>query len=238
MVLTILIALGGIVVATLPQLLNRTNVATAAANVPAIDSVIKQNLLLRHGQVGNRFDSLISGTAGLDGEVVSYVGNSALLEAISLTEEDVIALGKIGIVELIPAQSNTENATFDSHDALPVLLASGSRVCSLTESASVEVLKRVWNYEPAEGARYLVLGIGEQCSLVGADPNAAFAEAPVHFGDGESAMADTFYSRYLIVIELQNVGRPDAKARFVGTGIPSPDGIRGVSEHLEKFYSQ
>ena len=51
-VLTILIALGGIVVASLPGLLERTQAATAAANVPEIDAAIKRNLLLRQGQIG------------------------------------------------------------------------------------------------------------------------------------------------------------------------------------------
>ncbi|MEZ6094004.1 MAG: hypothetical protein R3C03_07160 [Pirellulaceae bacterium] len=92
-VLTILIALGGIVVSTLPGLLERTQVATAAANVPQIDSSIRQSSILKQGRIGNRFDSLIVGSSGLDGGVADFVGGKEYFEAVSLSQPEVFALG-------------------------------------------------------------------------------------------------------------------------------------------------
>ncbi|MDB4380240.1 hypothetical protein N9Z70_02510, partial [Mariniblastus sp.] len=79
-VLTILIALGGIVVSTLPGMLKRTQVATAASNIPEIDATIRRTSMLSQGKIGNRFDALVAGSDSLDGNIPSYIGGAEIFE--------------------------------------------------------------------------------------------------------------------------------------------------------------
>lgn len=236
-VLTILIALGGIVVSTLPGMLQRTQVATAAANVPEIDAAIRRNAMLSQGQIGDRFDSLIAGQGSLDGEVVAYLGGVESLQPSSLSGLEVAALAEIGITELVPAATEPLNATFDSHDQLPVPLADDAKVCAVSADVAVELLRTNWNFEPADQAKYIAVGLGEQCSLVGAGERAAFSESPVHFSDDRNHSPESMYSRYMLLLELKPVNETRFVARYVGAAIPGVDGIHSLSKELESYYS-
>lgn len=236
-VLTILIALGGIVVSTLPGMLRRTQVATAAANVPEINSTIRRHAMLRQGQIGNRFDSLVSGTASLDGSVPTYIGGASSLETVAVTAAEIRALANIGITELVPALTTTENATYGSHDQLPLPLSDGSRICVVKSDQAAPLLRTDWNFDALPTAKYMVVGLGEQCTLVGAGPNAAFPESPIHFSDARDENPKSMYSRYLLLIEINTRSENSAVARFVGAAIPGRQGIHNVSRELENFYS-
>ncbi len=236
-VLTILIALGGIVVSTLPGMLRRTQVATAAANVPEIDATIRRTAMLNQGQIGNRFDALITGSTGLDGELPSYVGGGDTFETSSLSASELVALREIGITELVPATSETENATFGSHDQLPVALTNDSKVCVINPAIAQQLLQSDWNLEPAAGASFVVVGLGEQCTLVGAGAKAAFTDPPVHFSDDRLQSPENMYSRYLLIVELLPKSESQTVARFIGSAIPGKNGIHSVSRELEEYYS-
>jgi type II secretory pathway pseudopilin PulG len=236
-VLTILIALGGIVVATLPGVLRRTEVATAAANLPQIDSSIRQNLILNQGQIGNRFDALVVGTSSLDGEIPTFLGGREQFQTVGLTAADVAALKRVGIVELVPAVPTPDNATFSSHDQAPVKLAADSKVCSLGGPDLELTLRRNWNIALDPGSKFLVFGIGGQSTLVGAGSGALFPEAPVHFSGNQSAGPQAMYSRYLIVVQLRTLSERTVEAQYVGTCFPASDGIRTMARELESHYS-
>lgn len=232
-VLTILIALGGIVVSSLPGLLGRTQSATAAANVPEIDSAIRRKLLVTNGTIGDRFDSLITGATG---EVASYVGGASYFQATTMNEADVNALSRIGITELIPADPGPADATFESHRQPPIPITNDSRVCSVSDAFSADMMQRLWNIDPIENARYLVFGLGSRSSLVGGSEDALFSESPVHFSDEASTGPKKMYSRYLIVVELKPDIENQSRARYVGIAIPSKSGLRGISEELKDVY--
>jgi hypothetical protein len=236
-VLTILIALGGIVVSTLPGMLRRTQVATAAANIPEIDATIRRAAVLSQGRIGNRFDSLISGEASLDGSIPAYVGGAEFFESVGLSDAEINALREVGITELVPAIVETNNATFSSHDQYPVEIGAGTRVCTLSADVAATILRQDWNLEPVEGAKYIVFGLGEQCSMVGAGVNAAFSDTPVHFSDDRDQSPDEMYSRYLLLIELKFIDESESVARYVGAAIPGRDGIHSVSRELENYYT-
>ncbi len=236
-VLTILIALGGIVVSTLPGMLKRTQVATAASNIPEIDATIRRNGMLSQGEIGNRFDSLISGAASLDGSIPGFVGGSEFFEATNLSPAEVEALRDVGVTELVPANSDSENATFSSHEQLPIEIGTDSRVCMLSPDVALTTLREGWNFEPAEGAKYLVFGLGQQCSLVGAGEKAAFSEAPMHYSDDRAQTPKEMYSRYLILVELKSRSESESVARYIGAAIPGQNGIHSVSKELKNYYT-
>ena len=115
-VLTILVALGGIAAATLPNMLNRTHVATVATSLPTIDASIRQNILINSGQMGDRFDGLV--TTGLSGAPAAFVNGSGAYSTHSLAGNDVAALNGLGLTQLVPADDTVANATFEgSHSA-------------------------------------------------------------------------------------------------------------------------
>ncbi len=236
-VLTILIALGGIVVSTLPGMLKRTQVATAASNIPEIDATIRRTSMLSQGKIGNRFDALVAGSDSLDGNIPSYIGGAEAFETTNLSVADVGALREIGITELVPAAAATVNATYNSHDQTPVEIGSDSNVCSLSDDFAMTILPQDWNLEPAENAKYIVVGLGEQCSMVGAGQQAAFSESPVHFSDSREQSPDEMYSRYLLLVEIRSVDELKSVARYVGAAIPGQNGIHSVSRELEDYYT-
>lgn len=164
-VLTILIALGGIVVSSLPGLLERTQAATGSANVSEIDSAIRRGLLSNQG-IGNRFDSLIVGTSG--GQVAAYLGGVENFESTTLTAKDITALSEIGITELVPASEVLDNVTFTSHVEGAQPLGPESRICMLSPEYAGITVFRLWNLEPTSDLRYLVFGLGQRSTLVGA----------------------------------------------------------------------
>ncbi len=233
-VLTILIAIGGIVVSSFPGLLSRTQTATAAANVPEIDSAIRRGMIAHQGQVGNRFDSLIAGGSS----VADFVGGNESFIAGSLSDSDVAALGRLGIFDLTPALESTENATFDGHGQLPQPIGSDTKVCQLSAEYAAIALERMWNLIPRDNVRYILFGIGPKCSLVGGGQQAVFKEAPVHFSDDSLSNPKNMYARYLVVIELDNtIEQSRTKARYVGVAIPHRTGIMGINDQLADFYS-
>lgn len=237
-VLTILIALGGIVVSTLPGVLDRTQAATASANVPEIDATIRRTAMLNQGQIGDRFDSLVTGSASIDGGMPSYIFGSESFETTTLSPEEVLAMSRIGVTELVPASSDVVNATFDSHAQLPVPLSDNIRVCILNPDLAITLLRADWNFEAESDAKYVIVGLGEQSTLVGGGRSAAFLEAPVHFSDARDENPKAMYSRYLLVIELKTSESGTATARYVATAIPGAEGIRRVSKELKDYYSE
>ena len=236
-VLTILIALGGIVVSTLPGVLHQTQVATAAASIPEINKSIRRHAMLSQGEIGNRFDALVVGSAALDGDIAPYVGGRENFQAIALSDGQVQALRQIGVTELIPAIGETSSATYGSHDQSPVPIGSDSKVCQLSPSFVTNVLQVDWNIEPNEGASYLVFGLGEQCTLVGGGADATFPESFVHFSDDRLESPAKMYGRYLLIIELRPTSETQFVARFVSAAIPGIKGAQNVSKVLEGYYS-
>ena len=229
-VLTILVALGGIAAATLPNMLNRTHVATVSASLPTIDAAVRQNILLNSGQMGDRFDSLV--TSG--GQPASFVNASGAYTTHSLSAQDAAALNGLGISQLIQAEDPVENATFQGHVGTLVDVTDGADVCTLTAAKATEILASVWNYEADNAnAQYIVFGLGERCSLVGAGDGAFFSEAPLHAVDAHSERADNSYARIMLVVELNTT---EGEARYIGAGAPHPDGIQGVATHQREWY--
>ncbi len=236
-VLTILIALGGIVIASLPGLLERTQSATAAANVPEIDAALKRNLLIRNGLLGNRFDALVTGSISINGDVASYIGGSETFESVPLNDADVNALAELGITELVPAAEDASDATFQSHAGAAIPISAQTKVCAISSAFSGQLIHDLWNIQSTEGSRFVVFGLGQRCSLVGAGPDALFSDAPIHFSDNSLSSPKNMYSRYLIVVELKS-SEQTVKARYIGTAIPHQTGLQGVQDELKEFYSR
>lgn len=238
-VLLILVALAGVLVPRFSGVLTQAHVAATTTNLPIIESTIQSRSLLKSGDIGNRFDSLIVDPSGAP-TVASYLPGNTFWEAVAMTPEDQAALGRIGLTEVIPARSQStltdSDATSGSHDGPsgPLLALCAMRT---TGGADASMLQS-FNMTPKTGARYLALGIGQQCTLVGGEEDAAFSEAPVHFGDTAQTRSNVAYTRYFLIVELTNQGTAEAEARFIGAAAPHENGLERNAAHLKEFYAQ
>jgi len=235
LVLTIMIALGGIAVSTLPGLLGRTQVATAASNVPQIETAIRQSAVIHNGRIGNRFDALVTGDGALNGGLPGYVGGANIFQTAKLGSRDVAALAKLGITQLVPANASAANATFESHNSEPAGLTAEASACFINSSIAAELATELFNIDAAADSRYLVMGIGSRSTLVGSGKEGIFAESPVHFSDDHASAPQVMYSRYLIVVELSGKDS-NRSARYLGTCIPGTKGLQSISQVLQQHY--
>ncbi|MEZ6094005.1 MAG: hypothetical protein R3C03_07165 [Pirellulaceae bacterium] len=137
---------------------------------------------------------------------------------------------------MTPAEQNTDNATFGSHTLMPVELSPDANVCAIAQSYVPEMVQRLWNIDAVKESKYVVMGIGSRCSLVGSERDALFTEAPVHFSDNQMTNPKVMYCRYLIVVELKQTNETTATARYLGTCIPGPNGLDSITEILKGHY--
>lgn len=233
-VMLILVALAGILVPRFPGVLTQAHVAATTTNVPSIESAVQSRSLLKSGDIGSRFDSLIDS----NGVVPDYMPGNTFWEPLTLTNEDIAALGTIGVAEVITANASgaltDEDATFGSHDGAP---AAPATLCAMTAAGATTMLQS-FNVAPDANSRYIALGIGQQCTLVGGGDDAAFSEAPVHFGDTAQTRSNVAYTRYFLIVEIANRGTGNEEARLLGAAAPHENGLERNAAHLKEFYGQ
>lgn len=239
-VMLILVALAGVLVPQFNGVLTQAHVAATTTNVPGIEAAVRSRALLRSGDIGDNFDSLIVGSGG-SATVAPYMPGVTFWEPYTLMPEDRAALVDLGVRNLVPANAApappaTIDATFGSHTLAPAV---PTEVCAMATGGGEDVsMLASFNMTPVAGARYVALGIGSQCTLVGGGENAAMSEAPVHFGDTTGSRSNVAYTRYFLIVEIQNDGMGNAQARFVGVAAPHENGLERNEAHLREFYNQ
>ncbi len=231
-VLTILIALGGIAATVAPDLLGTAHVAEHATNNATVEQAVQINRFTSTGNIGDRFDSLTDGAALYD-----RLGATGVFTAYTLTGDDADALQAVGVNTVFNGTNGGDNATFAYHpDYLPTNAVAPTAIAALdaTNADFAAILAR-FNVQPDANSEYLVMGVGPGCTLVGA--NGAIAEAPVHFADDAAARPDQVYARYCVLVELQDAGGTDNAARFLGVGvIHSGEGLVRGGQAMAEFY--
>lgn len=233
-VLTILIALGGIAATVAPDLLGTAHVAEHATNNATVEQAVQINRFT-NASIGDRFDSLTDGT-NVYGGVPAF---DAATTTYQLTAEDVAALNAIGVSAVFDGAATVTNATFEYADytTAPRTLAATGVVCRFDESdADLDAVLARFNAGTAQAtSRYVLLGVGPGCTLVGA--SGAIAEAPVHFADDAGNRPDQAYARYCVLVELQGAGAAGASARLLGTGVlHAGEGLVRGGQALAEFY--
>jgi Tfp pilus assembly protein PilE len=242
-VLTILVALGGIVVNLLPNMLGRSHMAACSTNIPELAKSIEQHLALR-GTYPDRYDSLRLA----DNTRVSYLPqmgtNSfaaiALAATPTLTAGDVAALSAAGIRNVVPM---IEKPTTVGDWSASIWPYSATRTIVPTPVAiSVDNLNQVNNaqaatvlgQDPDPDCRYVIFGVGSQCTLVGASSH----EAPVAFVANMGLSINDQYYRYGAVYKVSDsTGASLNAAKFVGVVMISPRGIRNAEQHVREWYN-
>jgi len=236
-VLVILIALAGILIPQLPNMLTRSHTAAASTNIPEANKRIQEFEQIYFKQPAN-LDNLASGAA-----LVDYLpGGTAQpgLAVTALTADSAGALASAGITSLAGLYDTKANLTtgggsttfspYDVTNNIANVAASTANVAGVTESV-VETLIRP-DGTTADGDVYVAFGIGQKSELTGRVMN----EAPYHFGDEAGSGPDTVYARYIAVYKVLNKGNAMEKALFIGVlGIHS-DELSSGSEHVSEFF--
>jgi hypothetical protein len=238
-VLTILVALGGIGLSLAPELLGRTHVAVAVTNLPEINKVLFTYTTLTNGQIPNLPDSLIDGTTGT---LYSALPNTSEFTASSITSiaagfagfdgaELLSTFQDKGLLSVVDMDNTAPNKTFDVGS--PELLTSAS-VLALVSGTTVG---KIFNIDPT-GKVFLAFGLGKNCSLIGDSSDGGLSEAPIHFTDEPNAAPQVAYARYVMIYSLSENADGEPEIKLLGASTIHDDGLLGVEGHLREWYGQ
>lgn len=235
-VLTILVALGGLIVPMLPNFLAKTHFAKCAVTIPEINKLWIGSFTgdIRYP---NGYDSLIEAGALFSELPGVDAGGQAALGI--LTANEAAALNAIGVNAVYDHIAASGNATLNSVPRdLSTLraLADGENVAILSPDALLPVGSSaaslgidVGRY--AADTKFVVFGIGNNCDGVG--PKGLMIEAPTHFG-GEQVMNPVdFYQRYCVIFAVSDA---EGAAEFVCACSIHPDGFDGAEAHITAYY--
>ncbi len=237
-VLVILVALAGIVVPLLPNMLGRAETSSGATNQSEIIKWV-QTFEQTHSGYPRDWDALTDGSAK-----VGYVrgGGDLILDA-GLTAGEANALLAVGVNRLqkmvdgpIGIGTPPNHKTFDPYtdpDFITngVIPTAATRLVSLTLTGQRKL--NLLMDGTTTGGKFVVFGFGKRTNLVGK----VVASAPVVFREDGTKSPDQVYSRYGVVFQVSNpAGLALERARFVGTCNFKEDGIYTVDDDLEDYY--
>ena len=240
-VLTILVALGGLIVPMLPNFLAKTHFAKCSTTIPEMNK-LWITAFTSDVKYPDGYDSLQSSPGVL---LASLPGGDAggEVSAGTISAEQADALRAIGVTRIYDhTVSNPANVTLDSvpndpTGALGRLLTADQNVALLNpagpsvESLGIDVAK----YTKAGTIQvdFVVFGVGNNCSACG--PRGLMVEAPTHFGGENDMNPVDFYQRYCVIFAVSNEGA-DSKAEFVCACSIHPDGFDGAEAHIRAYY--
>lgn len=229
-VLTILAAIGGILLPLLPNLLTKTHVAVCTTNIPELNKAMITFNASNFTQP-TRFDNLANGAAVWAGVPFSAV---AAYTSAALTAGQADSLIAAGITNMVqPLTTAGLSPTFAAHSvpngAVVKTIASADTVLTVTKAALNVALGGGVTIDPAN-TRYVIFGVGQASTLVG--EKSGIFEAPVHFSDNAVGNPNNAYGRYFVVYRVLEDGSP---AEFVGAAAPNENGLEGVNSHLAEF---
>jgi len=193
-VLTILVALGGLLVPVIGNALTRSHLGTCTANFAEISKMLIRAEAV-NGNLGNGWTNPAS--------IMVPAATDPAFTAASLTTEEIAALSEIGmtlfstpspLATATGADGEPYNVTFNNDvdsgaaaNAPAALTATTTNVAVLTPEGAAGL------YLPnANGEKYVFFSIDKTWSLLGT----LAPEPPVHFGDTEGALPNEVYSRW------------------------------------------
>ena len=230
-VLAILVALVGLVLAFFPGLVGRASTSTSASSAQDIARAVQINYTTSLSY-GNDYDSLIdSGTATtLNWKLTA--GSLAQLTSYALIAEDVTALSRLGITSVRHNLTNVVgDATFNVSSTATALIAS-TRVATVANGTVQTALRG--NVTAGAAPIYLVLGVNKPATIVGVGKN--LQEAPVRAGAAADESPAVSYQRYGLAFLLDGTGAA-RQARFLGAVAFGSTGITTAEGSLQQYYN-
>lgn len=229
-VLVILIALAGILIPQLPNMLTRTHAAAGGTNIPEVNKRIQEFEQIYFKQPA-LLDNLVA-----DGEatLVDYLpgGNAGgEIAPVVLTAGQADALVNAGIGNLAALLDTAPtNATFNPYDGnTNIVPATAVSVGSVTLAA----VQRTLRPNAVAGDVFVAFGVGQRSELIGRTTN----EAPYHFGEGPGENPAEVYARFIAVYKVTDATAGDLeRAQFVGVLSIHPDNVANSADHVGEFF--
>ncbi|MBL8825573.1 MAG: prepilin-type N-terminal cleavage/methylation domain-containing protein [Planctomycetaceae bacterium] len=251
LVIAILTVLGGLVVQGLPNMLKRTHLAKCSDTIWSLNNAWSQEFATSV-RYPDRYDSLLStgGAAAYDKVPQGLKDQTSVAD---LSPTDVAALNAIGITRVVdlatvaPGMNVTDRAA--PLGSAERVLATTAKVAQLNLTAHESApgggnllqLKRhlVRNSDGSytdnrTNVRYIVFGIGPNCTAVGAGRR--IQETPVHFGASDAINPATTYQRYLVVFSLVTDSTGLVTAYFEGAAGNDVTGPSSGESHIRQFH--
>ncbi len=232
-VLTVLTALGGILVPVVGNMIARTHFAKCSVTIPDITRQMTRSFAsdLRYP---DQWDSLINDAGGLFDKTPG--GNAGgNLEAITLTQDQVNGLAALGITSVVDLDPTIDgDATWDVAPLgkPPRALAADGEVAAMVNAGDSVVSLNLKRHLIDPTTRYIVFGIGNNCTAVG--PTGLFVESPTHFGGEDAMNPRDVYQRYAAIFSVNGAG----DVNFECAASIHPDGLDGAEAHVRGYYDE
>ena len=232
-VLAILVALVGLVLAFFPGLLSRASRSTSASSIQDVARAVQINYTTAL-TYGTGFDSLLNtGGAALFSKL-SVASSNQLTRLASLPAADATALSALGITSYRHLDDTiVGDATFNVSAAVSNNITAGGVPVATISSVAVQDALR-GNYVPQAGPVYVVFGLNKLASIVGG--NQMLQDATVRAGADANENPTTSYQRYGLVFLIDGPAL-SRRARFVGACAFTGNGITTAEGDLQQYYA-
>lgn len=232
-VLVILVALAGIVIPLLPDLVGRGETAAGATNQSEISNVI-QTYQRNNLKYPEDWDALVDGNQAF----MTYVrgGAHVELDGTGLTIDEALALNKAGISRLQLMSAAPEHMTYNPYAnadkaANGLAIVSGRKLMMLSIGGQTKLNLSVTT--AVSGGKFLVFGFGGRASIV----RNGSENAPSAFRNDGNASPDQVYGRFGVIFQVSDAaGVALPKARFLGTCNFTATGIETSEDDLRRFH--
>jgi prepilin-type N-terminal cleavage/methylation domain-containing protein len=230
-VLVILIALAGILIPQLPNMLVRTHAAAGSTNITEVNKRIQEFEQVYFKHPAN-LDNLVDN--GGDDAKHDYVVGGTELTVVALTdvlgEGTAVAIQNAGITDVADLVAVPDHATFGNY-ATPVTttpIAAGVNVASVTPAA----VRRLLRPTAVDTDVFVAFGVGQASEIIGRTAN----EAGYHFGEGPGENPEEIYARFAAVYKVADAGTALERAEFVGVVSIHGDELANSSDHVGEFF--
>jgi len=231
-VLAILVALVGLVLAFFPGLLSRASKSTSATSIQDIAKAVQINYSTQL-TYGSGYDSLLNaGGAELYSKLTLAVSNQ--LNRVTLSATDSAALTALGVNNIYHMTATATDATFNVTQTGSSIAVSANVPVAAIKSTETALLAAVrGNYTPQGTPVYVVLGVNKGATIVGS--NSILQDAPVRAGADANENPTTSYQRYGLVFLIDGT-TPARTARFLGAVAFGSAGITTAEGSLQGYY--
>jgi type II secretory pathway pseudopilin PulG len=193
-VLTILVAIGALLVPMLPNMIHRSNIASCVVNIAEMDKLVQTYSNL-YAEYPDKLDNLATSASKLASYVANGAGGDygASFEAGTMTANDKKALKGAGITTLCVLKEDQKGDWKPTFWPYSDDMSSGPSTVSVDDASGVAVVTdvgaRLMGLPYTANYRYVTFGVNAPCTLF---RNLA-AEPAYHFADTPSEDPATYY---------------------------------------------
>ncbi len=227
-VLAILVALVGLVLAFFPGLLSKASKSTSASSIQDVARAVSINFTTSQ-TYGTGYDSLLTVGGTTYGSLTTAVQAQVLAATVAVGDDT--ALATLGLTSLRPLTATATDATFNvSGPAAPIV---GGTSKALTITSAPVITSLLGNYTPGLVPTYYVVGVGKGASVVGTGQ--ILQDAPVRAGANALENPTTSYQRYGLVFLVDTVSGART-GHFLGGVAFTATGIATAESNLQQYY--